>query len=157
MKKPGRYLVLAGVLGCILLIHSVIWLRLRDCPKPNSYRVGTTLRGRVVGRDLLIVQYRWLRRMFPGREASLSLYKLGTPTAPHHDFVRNVFADDAGNFDFGIIEPGDYELVVRLAGSDYQGEGVQFNVERGGRVDRMVIDASFDHGCTCLGRDVEFP
>src|SRR5215469_8856083 len=107
------------------LIHSLIWLSFRECDKPNQYRVSA-IKGQVVGKDLWLAQYRWLRRMFKGKDATLTLYRVAEAPSYKRDFIRQIAADDAGNFDFGPLDPGDYEMLVHLSDSSNPAQHFDF-------------------------------
>lgn len=153
--KSAKILFVCCLTTGAFLIHSLIWLSYRDCAKPNSH-VVSEIRGRVVGRDLWLAQYRWLRRMFKGNDAVLILYRVPTPLSTHRELVHEIAADAFGNFDFGPIEPGYYDLQVKLADSSFPAQHYAFTVERGRYSGPLTIDDSYEGSSTCKGRDVDF-
>ena len=153
--RSSKYVLFGLIAMGAFLIHSLIWLSFRECSKPNQYRVAA-IKGRVVGKDLWLAQYRWLRRMFKGKDATLTLYHVAPAPSYKRDFIRQVAADDAGNFDFGAIEPGDYELLVHLSDSGYPAQQFEFAVELGQYAGPLMVDGSYEGSATCRGRDVEF-
>lgn len=155
MKPKAHYFLFAAIILGGFLIHSIVWLTVRDCPKPLLFRVSN-LHGRVVGRDLWLVQYRWFRRRFEGKFATLSLYRMAPPPLLQQTLAKEIHADEFGGFDFGPIEPGDYELGVKLATSEHPAQRFKFTIEPGRYSGPVLIDDSFDNACSCMGRDVEF-
>jgi hypothetical protein len=75
-------------------------------------------RGQVVGKNLWILQYRWLRRRFKAVGTTLSLVRDLPSTeyegnvVRHGERVGNVVIDNSGRFDFGDLPPGEYDLTV---------------------------------------------
>jgi len=80
------------------------------------------LRGEVVGKNLSIVQYRWLRRRFRAVDTTLSLVRDLPSTEYQGNVVRHderagdVVIDKSGGFDFGDLMPGEYDLLVTYPG-----------------------------------------
>jgi hypothetical protein len=82
----------------------------------------TAIRGRVVGRNLGPLQFRWLRQSFCVSDATLTLYEYGS-LARVEDWrkVSVIKADSHGNFDFGAIPKGHYSLAIDVKDSDRMG------------------------------------
>jgi hypothetical protein len=73
----------------------------------------TAIRGRVVGRNLGPLQFRWLRQSFSVSDATLTLYEYRSPARVKD--LRKVAAiktDGHGSFDFGAIPKGHYSLAI---------------------------------------------
>jgi hypothetical protein len=87
---------------------------------PCSWTTGyfyqvTRLRGKVVGAKIGPLQYaRWLRQSFARSGAKLTVYQYRWPIHSRSEmpFVKTTEADSHGNFDFGVLEPGHYTLIV---------------------------------------------
>src|ERR1700730_3059470 len=94
--------------------------RLPALTRPHLAR----FRGQVVGKNLWIIQYRWLRRRFKAVGTRLSLIRElpGTEDkgndVQRHERVADVVVDQSGRFDFGALMPGQYDLFA-----DFPGEG----------------------------------
>src|SRR6266550_1875322 len=100
----------ASLIGVILLLavcaYALLWVPSMSgaCTKPGIHRIST-LRGRVVGRSLWIVQYRWLRRRFTPVGTTLSLATSHYESRPDAGLIstgKHVATQtigDAGTFD----------------------------------------------------------
>jgi hypothetical protein len=55
-----------------------------------------------------------LRQSFARKQASLTLYEYRWPINARNDlsFIKHAKADANGHFDFGLLQPGHYTLVV---------------------------------------------
>jgi hypothetical protein len=119
----------------------------------------TRFRGQVVGKNLWIVQYRWLRRRFKAVGTTLSLIRDLPSTeyegnvVRHGDKVGALVIDRFGSFDFGDLPPGEYELDVSMPGEDAAGFG--FVIDPSARSTSVLIDASPAHYCNCCGWNFE--
>ena len=82
----------------------------------------TAIRGRVVGKDLGPLQFRWLRQSFSVSDATLTLYEYGSPSKVE-DWrkVAMINADSHGHFDFGALPKGHYSLAIDVKHSDRMG------------------------------------
>jgi hypothetical protein len=109
-----------------------------------------------VGRNLGPFQYRWLRRMFSGTQASLSLFRIQGSDAEAHELVRRIYANDFGYFDFGPVDPGDYELQVGITGDPKNVQRFLFTVDPKVRNSALLIDDSSQGHWTCRGHDVDY-
>ena len=142
--------VAIGVLGA-----NTALLQMGACNKPEHYEVSH-VRGRVVGKSLGLLQFRWLRRRFAGASADLQLlthqvpYRTGAP----YGFVRAMAADQSGLFDFGDVPPGEYALSVHLIPNE-AGIMFHFAVNPNMRTRGILIDASPAPYCDCCGWDFE--
>jgi hypothetical protein len=103
-------------------------------------------RGQVVGKNLWILQYRWLRRRFKAVGTTLSLVR-DLPSSEykgnivlHGERVRDVVIDNFGRFDFGDLTPGEYDLSVIFPGEDAVGFG--FVIDPSAHSTEVLIDAS---------------
>jgi hypothetical protein len=87
---------------------------------PGYFYQATCLKGRVVGRSLGLVQFRWLRRMFAVSSAELRLYDYNQPF--HWDNKPPVVAKTSttrtGDFEFGALKEGHYRLEISSANLD---------------------------------------
>jgi hypothetical protein len=88
---------------------------------PGYFHQVTLIRGRVVGRDLGPLGFRWLRQSFIVRDATLSLYEYRSAGLQDLRQIASVKTDDHGNFDFGPIPKGHYFLNIVVKGSDRLG------------------------------------
>jgi len=120
-------------------------------PLPHIAR----FRGEVVGKNLWIVQYRWLRRRFNAVGTTLSLIRDLPSTeyrgnvVRHGERVGDVVIDKSGRFDFGDLKPGEYELTVTYPGEDAVGFG--FVIDPSAQSSDVLIDASPAYYCNCCG------
>ena len=127
-------------------------------PEPPLPHI-TRFSGQVVGKDLWILQYRWLRRRFKAVGATLSLVRDLPSTEYQGNIVRHVekvgdvVIDKSGRFDFGDLPPGDYDLKVSLPGEDAVGFG--FVIDPSAPSTSVLIDASPAYYCNCCGWNFE--
>jgi hypothetical protein len=116
-------------------------------------------RGQVVGKNLWIVQYRWLRRRFKAAGTTLSLVRVLPSTEYQGNVVRNgerageTVINSSGNFDFGNLTPGQYSLTVTYPGEDAVEFG--FVIDPSARSADVLIDASPAYYCNCCGWNFE--
>ena len=82
----------------------------------------TAVRGRVVGKNLGPLGFRWLRQSFSVSDATLTLYEYRAP-AKIWDLrkIAEIKTDSHGNFEFGPIPKGHYSLVISVRDSDRMG------------------------------------
>jgi len=109
------------------------------------------IRGRVVGRNLGIFNFRWLRQSFTVSNATLSLYEYRWPVkVEDRKRIAVRKSDSHGNFDFGKVALGHYSLVVAVPNSDMLGGW--FDVEITDKVnptESVLLDVSPIHpDCT---------
>jgi hypothetical protein len=107
----GRQLVQISILCLLFLFAEPI----ESCTFARGYFFQVThLNGRVVGRSLGLVQFRWLRRMFPLSGAQLTLYDYSQPIFWDNrpPAVARVKANSQGAFDFGDVHVGHYTLEI---------------------------------------------
>lgn len=124
-------------------------------PRPHL----TQFRGQVVGKNLWILQYRWLRRQFSGVGATLTLVR-DLPSSDykgnivrHGEKVGDVVIDRSGKFECGGLLPGEYDLTVSVPGEDAVGFG--FVIDPSARSSEVLIDASPAYYCNCCGWNFE--
>jgi hypothetical protein len=116
-------------------------------------------RGEVVGKNLSIVQYRWLRRRFKAVGTKLSLVRVLPSTEYQGNVVWNgegvgdVVIEKSGRFDFGDLIPGEYKLTVTYPGEDAVGFG--FLIDPSARSSDVLVDASPAYYCNCCGWNFE--
>lgn len=116
-------------------------------------------RGQVVGKNLWILQYRWLRRRFKAVGTTLSLGRKLPPTESkgnvlrHGEMVRDVAIDKSGRFDFGELPAGEYNLTVTFPGE--ASVGFAFIIDPSARSSDVLIDASPAYYCNCCGWNFE--
>jgi hypothetical protein len=124
-------------------------------PKPHV----THFKGEVVGQNLWILQYRWLRRRFKAVGTTLSLARELPSTVYqgnvvlHGERVADVTVGKSGSFDFGSLPPGEYSVLVTYPGEDAVSFG--FIIDPSARNSGVLIDASPAYYCFCCGRDLE--
>jgi len=100
----------------------------------------TAIRGRVVGRNLGPLQFRWLRQSFSVRDATLTLYEYGSLDRKK---VAVVKTDGHGNFDFGAIPKGHYSLSIDLKEPSRMGDWFDVEVTDAVKATKdIVIDVS---------------
>lgn len=157
-QAVGLVIALA-VTTLVSLFAADYWILWRgDCRQPSHYRIAT-LNGRVVGKSLRPIQYRWLRRQFAATGAVLVLStehyenRPGAGLIPTGTLVREITIDKSGTFDFGALSPDDYVLQVTLPGENT----VEFHVtvDSAAQNSRVLIDASPAYYCACCGWDFE--
>jgi hypothetical protein len=129
--------------------------------RPASVRPHLArFRGQVVGKNLWILQYRWLRRRFKAVGTTLSLVRDLPSTeykgnvVRHGERVGDVVIDNSGRFDFGDLPTGEYDLTVTFPGEDAVGFG--FIIDRSALSTDVLIDASPAYYCNCCGWNFEF-
>jgi hypothetical protein len=123
-------------------------------PAPTPPHIAR-FRGQVVGKNLWIVQYRWLRRRFNAVGTTLDLVRDLPSTfyqgnvIAHGERVGQVVIEKSGKFDFGDLPPGQYELTVTYPGQDAVGFG--FVIDPSSVSSNVLIDASPAYYCNCCG------
>lgn len=155
MKRALKRLLIAlgGVIAFIAFVGACNYLFLwkpslqGECNTDDSARLRVArLRGEVVGKNLWLIQYRWLRRRFTAVGTTLSLRR----SMPATEYKGNVFfpsepagditIDRSGTFDFGALSPGEYGLTVKMPGEDAVDFGLQIDPTT--RITEVLIDAS---------------
>lgn len=117
------------------------------------------LRGQVVGRNLGIIQYRWLRRRFNAVGTALTVERTLPSTEykgneiQHSERVWQTIIDRSGRFDSGDLTSGDYLMTVKYPGED--GVGFRFVIDASAQTSEVLIDASPAYYCKCCGWDFE--
>jgi hypothetical protein len=117
------------------------------------------LRGQVVGKNLWILQYRWLRRRFKAVGTTLSLVRDLPSTeyngtiVRHGERIGNAVIDNSGRFDFGALPAGEYELTVTFPAEDAVDFG--FVIDPSAHSTDVLIDASPAYYCNCCGWNFE--
>ena len=87
----------------------------------------TEIRGRVVGRNLGPLQFRWLRQSFSVSDETLTLYEYRSPAKVKDlRMVAVTKTDGHGSFDFGAIPKGHYSRAIDV--EDHR-MGAWFDVE----------------------------
>lgn len=89
--------------------------RAQSCTLARGYfHQITRLRGKVVGADLGMFQWRWLRQAFTQNKSTLTLYNYSPTLMPRSEMqiVRTARTDRQGTFDFGPLPVGHYTLVI---------------------------------------------
>lgn len=132
--------------------------RTLNSPEPALPRIAR-FRGHVVGKKLWPVQYRWLRRRFKAVGTTLSLVRELPSTeyqgniVIHGERLGDVVIDESGQFDFGNLTRGTYDLTVTFPGEDAVGFG--FVIDPSVRSNNVLIDASPAYYCNCCGWNFE--
>ena len=127
-------------------------------PAPTPAHIAR-FRGQVVGKNLWIVQYRWLRRRFNAVGTTLNLVRDLPSTVYQGNVLRNVeragdvVIDKSGKFDFGDLPRGEYELTVTYPGEDAVDFG--FVIDPSASSSDVLIDASPAYYCYCCGWNFE--
>ena len=86
---------------------------------PGYFHQVTALRGRIVGKDLGLLQFRWLRQSFSVSDAGLVLYECRWPAKVEQlKRISTTKTDSDGKFDFGALPKGHYSLNINVKGSE---------------------------------------
>ena len=88
---------------------------------PGYFHQVAVVRGRVVGRDLGPLAFRWVRQSFSVSTATLALYEYRSAGFDELKKIASVRTDGHGYFDFGSIPKGHYFLNIAVDGSDRMG------------------------------------
>ena len=116
-------------------------------------------RGEVVGKNLDVVQYRWLRRSFIPVGTKLSLLRELPSTeykgnvVLHAELAGEVVINKSGRFDFDDLKPGEYEVRVTYP-ADYM-TSFGFVIDPAAQSSNVLIDASPNYYCNCCGSTFE--
>jgi hypothetical protein len=154
-------IVIAAFAALLVCDHYFLWkpsLEGKCGPAPDHPHLAQ-FRGEVVGKSLPLFQYRWIRRRFKAVGTTLSLVRSLPSTEYEGNIVRHgenageIVIDQSGKFDFGALQPGEYELSVRLPGEDAFGWG--FVIDKSARATEVLIDASPAYYCSCCGWNFE--
>ena len=86
---------------------------------PGYFHQVTLLKGRVVGRNLGPLQFRWLRQLFSVKDAVLYIYEYHQPMSVDDlkKPVATAKTDLHGSFGFGTLPTGHYLLEIAINGS----------------------------------------
>jgi len=108
---------------CPILLVLAVMVEVGDtCTLAHGYFHQVTLvRGRLVGKDLGVLGFRWLRQSFSVPNATLTLYEYSSARLEDWREIATVRTDDRGDFDFGPIAKGHYFLDIVVKGSDSLG------------------------------------
>jgi hypothetical protein len=88
------------------------------CEFVDSFHQVTALQGRVVGKNLWLFQFRWLRQSFSVSDATLTLYDYRSPAKISElKKIAAVQTNSDGAFDFGKLPEGHYYLKIDSNGS----------------------------------------
>jgi len=88
---------------------------------PGHFHQVTAIRGRIVGKSLGPLGFRWLRQSFRVSNASLDLYEYGSARFDQLKKLASLRTDVHGASDFGVIPKGHYYLNITVDGSDRLG------------------------------------
>jgi hypothetical protein len=110
---------------------------------PGYFHRVTALKGRVVGRNLGLLQFRWLRQLFSAKDATLYIYeyhqRMGVEDLKHP--VATAKTDSHGGFDFGALPTGHYLLEIAINGSGVDWFDVEITTKVK-RTESVLIDIS---------------
>ena len=114
------------------------------CQFVDSFHQVTALRGRVVGKNLWLFQFRWLRQSFSVSSGTLTLYEYRSPAKVSElKKVAVVRSDSHGNFDFGKLPIGHYYLNIESRRSDALNDWFEVEVNETVKpTDNVLIDIS---------------
>ena len=116
------------------------------CTNPGYFHQVTAIRGRVVGKSLGPLGFRWLRQPFSVGEATLTLYEYRSARFDELKGVASVTADRHGDFDFGSIAKGHYFLNIVVKDSGRLGGLFEVEVTDAAKATkRVTIDVSPIH------------
>ena len=106
----------------------------------------TVIRGRVVGKSLGPLGFRWLRQSFGVGAATLTLYEYSSARFEDLKKVVSVTTDRHGDFDFGPIPKGHYSLKIIVKDSDRLGGLFEVEVTDAAQTTKNItIDVSPIH------------
>ena len=131
------------IVCCTFLFDGTVF----GCSLAPVFHQVTILRGRVVGKNLGLFQFRWLRESFSVSDAVLTLYEYHE-TAKFSDLkeIAAVRTDARGQFDFGKLAIGHYILHVASKSSKALDDWFAVEItERVKPTDRILIDISPIH------------
>ena len=143
LQRAVRIAAVIAILLCIVFPASAC-----------SWAVGyfhqiTCLKGKVVGKSLGPLQFRWLRQSFSVPGATLELYDYpATPWRNGAKPLARTIADSSGEFDFGSVPEGHYSLYIK--GRDLE-DLFDVEITRKARVTRKVILDISPHSPDCTG------
>ena len=113
---------------------------------PGYFHQVTDIRGRVVGKSLGQLGFRWLRQSFSVGNATLTLYEYRSAGFDGTKKVAAVTTDRHGDFDFGSIPTGHYFLNIVVKDSDRLGGLFEVEVTDAVRATKNItIDVSPIH------------
>jgi hypothetical protein len=138
MRRALQIAVALLVLGAYL--HACSW-------SIGYFHQVTAVRGRVVGKDLGLFQFRWLRQSFGVSDATLILREYGYPAKIENLRVTGrVTTDSSGTFDFGSVSKGHYFLEIHFRGDDSVRDLYEIEVTDAVRATKSItIDVSPFH------------
>jgi len=113
----------------------------------------TRLQGKVVGAKMGPLQYvRWLRQSFVRSGAKLTVYGYRWPIYSRADMplIKATQADSHGSFDFGLLQPGHYTLIVDNATWGYS-DWFDFEITSSARETTSVTVDISPHFPDCQG------
>jgi hypothetical protein len=107
------------------------------------------VRGRLVGKNLGPLGFRWLRQSFSVSDATLTLHEYpSTEKIGDLKTVAVVKTDSHGHFDFGSIPKGHYVLAISVKDSDRMSD--MFDVEVTDTVKPQEVSLSTCHRFTLI-------
>jgi hypothetical protein len=86
------------------------------CSWAVGYYHVTRLKGRVVGKSLGPIQFRWLRQAFSVSGAELEVYEYSRPWPKDAKPLARTVANSAGEFEFATLKEGHYTLRIKGGG-----------------------------------------
>jgi len=86
---------------------------------PGYFHQVTALKGRIVGKNLGPLQFKWFRQLFSVKDATLHVYQYHQPMSVGElkEPIATARTDSHGRFDFGILPAGHYLLEIAINGS----------------------------------------
>jgi hypothetical protein len=110
MRNVALRMTVPALLLC-LAVHAAA------CSQAVGYfHQVTRLKGKVVGKSLGPVQFRWLRRRYKVSGAELEIYEYASPWPKDAKPLARTVANSAGEFEFGRLKEGHYALFIKGGG-----------------------------------------
>jgi hypothetical protein len=110
MRKVKIFITILAIVFCFAITGDA-------CSLIRGYfHQVTHLKGRVVGKSLGAIQFRWLRRMYNVSGAELEVYEYGRPWPRDAKPLAQTIANSAGEFEFGTLKEGHYSLFIKGGG-----------------------------------------
>jgi hypothetical protein len=110
MRKVKIFITILAIVFCFATTGDACSLI------PGYFHQVTHLKGRVVGKSLGHIQFRWLRRMYKVSGAELEIYEYASPWRKDAKPLARTVANSAGEFEFGTLKEGHYALFIKGGG-----------------------------------------
>ena len=113
----------------------------------GNFHQVTSIHGRIVGKNLGLLDFRWLRQSFSVSDATATLYEYHAPEKIGDlKAVAVIQTDSHGNFNFGSLPNGHYVLNITVRNSDRMGGVFYVEVTTAAKATKNItIDVSPIH------------